>query len=194
MKAAPAFDAFARAYAAGTPQVVWTDLVADLETPVSAMLKLAEGRANSCLLESVEGGAVRGRYSAIGLKPDLIWRCRGDKAEVNASARFDPDAFTPCAEPALDALATLIDASRIVMPEALPPLAAGLVGYMSYDMVRLMERLPDGNPDVLGIPDAGLHAADGDGRVRQCRGHGNGRDTGAPRADADRRGGVRPGA
>ena len=69
--------------------MVWTSLVADLETPVSAMLKLAEGRPYSCLLESVEGGAVRGRYSAIGLKPDLIWRCFGARAEVNRHARQD---------------------------------------------------------------------------------------------------------
>jgi anthranilate synthase component 1 len=74
MTAQPDLAEFSAAYEAGQPQVVWTSLVADLETPVSAMLKLAEGRPYSCLLESVEGGAVRGRYSAIGLKPDLIWR------------------------------------------------------------------------------------------------------------------------
>ena len=57
----PALDEFARAYGSGQAQVVWTRLVADLETPVSAMLKLSAGRANCFLLESVEGGAVRGR-------------------------------------------------------------------------------------------------------------------------------------
>ena len=79
MTAQPDLAEFSAAYEAGQPQVVWTSLVADLETPVSAMLKLAEGRPYSFLLESVEGGAVRGRYSAIGLKPDLIWRCFGDR-------------------------------------------------------------------------------------------------------------------
>ena len=83
MNIQPAYEDFARTYEACLPQVVWTRLVADLETPVSAMLKLADGRANSFLLESVEGGATRGRYSIIGLKPDLIWRCFGDRAEVN---------------------------------------------------------------------------------------------------------------
>ena len=78
-----------RAYEAGTAQVVSTSLVADLETPVSAFLKLADGRPYSFLLESVDGGAVRGRYSIIGIKPDLIWRCRGDQAEINRRARFD---------------------------------------------------------------------------------------------------------
>ncbi len=150
----PEFAEFAAAYEAGRPQVVWTSLVADLETPVSAMLKLAEGRPYSFLFESVEGGAVRGRYSAIGLKPDLIWRCFGRRSEINRHARHDLEAFEPSADDALSDLRSLIRASQIPMPEGMPPIAAGLFGYMGYDMVRLMERLPDANPDPLGIPDA----------------------------------------
>jgi anthranilate synthase component 1 len=137
--------------------VVWTDLVADLETPVSAMLKLAEGRPNSFLLESVEGGATRGRYSFIGLKPDLIWRCHGNSAEVNRQARFDANSFEPCPvaaeKGALASLRAIVDETRLDLPDHLPPMAAGLVGYMGYDTVRLVERLPDNNPDNLGIPD-----------------------------------------
>ena len=72
----PEYTGFARAYEAGQPQAVYAKLIADLETPVSAFLKLAEGRDNAFLLESVQGGENRGRYSIIGLKPDLIWRCR----------------------------------------------------------------------------------------------------------------------
>ena len=83
----PPFDIFAQAYASGTAQVVWTRLVADLETPVSAMLKLAAGRSDCFLLESVEGGAVRGRYSIIGIEPDLIFRAVGDKAEINTDPK-----------------------------------------------------------------------------------------------------------
>ena len=94
----PDFSDFATRYAAGQAQVLWTTLVADLETPVSAMLKLADGRPNSFLLESVEGGATRGRYSIIGIKPDLVWRCRGAKAEINRRARYEADAFEPCPE------------------------------------------------------------------------------------------------
>ena len=85
----PDFETFRQLYENGTAQVVWTTLVADLETPVSAMLKLADGRANAFLLESVEGGAVRGRYSIIGLKPDVTWRFYKDKAEINRQARVD---------------------------------------------------------------------------------------------------------
>ena len=153
MKVFPAPEAFSEAYDSGRAQVVWTRLVADLETPVSAMLKLADGRANAFLLESVEGGAVRGRYSLIGLKPDLIWRCFGDRAEINRQARADPAAFEPCPGPALDSFRAVEAESRIALPESLPPMAACLVGYMSYDMVRLMERLPAPNPDPLGLPD-----------------------------------------
>jgi anthranilate synthase component I len=152
----PELAEFVASYEAGRPQVVWTSLVADLETPVSAMLKLAEGRPYSFLLESVEGGAVRGRYSAIGLKPDLIWRCFGNRAEVNRRARHDLAAFEPSSDDALADLRALIRASRIAMPDGLPPIAAGLFGYIGYDAVRLMERLPDANPDTLGIPDAVL--------------------------------------
>ena len=154
MAPSPDFAAFAAAYAAGRPQVVWTSLVADLETPVSAMLKLAQGRPYSFLLESVEGGAVRGRYSGIGLKPDLIWRCYGSRAEVNRHARQDLHAFEPSSDDALADLRALIEASQIDLPDGLPPMAAGLFGFMGYDMVRLMERLPDANPDNLGMPDA----------------------------------------
>jgi anthranilate synthase component 1 len=150
----PDLAAFADAYRAGRSQVVWTTLVADLETPVSAMLKLAEGRPWSFLLESVEGGAVRGRYSIIGLKPDVIWRCFGDRAEINRRARYDTESFEPLAEGALASLRALVAESHIDLPAGLPPMAAGLVGYIGYDMVRLMERLPTAKPPALGLPDA----------------------------------------
>ncbi len=137
--------------------MVWTGLVGDLETPVSAMLKVADRRAYSFLLESVEGGTLRGRYSFIGLKPDLVWRCFGDRAEISAEAPFSADTFSPCPVAteagALASLRRLIARSTVDLPPTLPPMAAGLVGYLGYDMVRLMERLPDGNPDVLGVPD-----------------------------------------
>lgn len=152
MTAHPDFATFAGHYEQGTPQVVWRTLVADLETPVSAYLKLADGQAMSFLLESVEGGAVRGRYSVIGMKPDVIWRCRGDAAEINCQARTTPDAFTPDGA-AFDSLRRLIADSRIDLPAPLPPMAAGLVGYMGYDMVRLVEKLPDNNPDPINVPD-----------------------------------------
>src|SRR5499433_3869208 len=103
MQIEPSEIAFAERYRRGEAQVVWTTLVADLETPVSAFLKLG-GRPTSFLLESVEDGAVRGRYSIIGLEPDLIWRALAGKAEINRSVRTSADAFAPCPEPPLQAL------------------------------------------------------------------------------------------
>jgi len=154
MLISPAIAAFAAVYAAGRPQVVSTTLVGDLETPVSAFLKLAEGRANAFLLESVEGGATRGRYSMIGLKPDLLWRSVGGKAEINRHAATDLEAYEPCDQRPLDALRSLLAESRIEIVEALPPMAAGVFGYLGYDMVREMEELPSPNTDVLQVPDA----------------------------------------
>ena len=154
MNLQPDFDAFAERFSAGENQLVWTRLVADLDTPVSLMLKLTEARKDSFLLESVTGGDVRGRYSIMGMKPDLLWECRGTRARVNRSARFDPDAWQDEAADPLTSLRALIAESRIDLPDGLPPMAAGLFGYLGYDMVRLVESLPDINPDPLGLPDA----------------------------------------
>jgi anthranilate synthase component 1 len=154
MQIEPSADAFAARYAAGEPQVVWTTLVADLETPVSAFLKIAGARPMSFLLESVEGGAVRGRYSIIGIEPDLIFRVNGAEAEINRTVQNDPAAFVPVKDAPLSALRAVIAESRIALPATLPPMAAGVFGYLGYDMVRLMEDLPANAPDPIGIPDA----------------------------------------
>lgn len=150
----PSIDAFARHYDAGTAQVVWTRLVADLETPVSAMLKLSAGQRNCFLLESVEGGAVRGRYSMIGIEPDLVFRAFGGRAEINRNPKHRPDVFEPLPLPTLDALRALVAESAIDLPEALPPMSAGVFGYLGYDTIRQIERLPEPNPDPIGLPDA----------------------------------------
>jgi len=154
MQIEPSQTAFAERYDRGEAQVVWCTLVADLETPVSAYLKLGGGKPMSFLLESVEGGEARGRYSIIGLEPDLIWRTNGARAEINRDARAKADVFASLNEPPLAALRALIKESRIALPETLPPMAAGVFGYLGYDMVRLMEELPSPNPDPIGISDA----------------------------------------
>jgi anthranilate synthase component 1 len=157
MRLYPDFDAFARTYKAGEPQAVWTRLVADLETPVSAMLKLGGAdRPMSFLLESVEGGSVRGRYSVLGFDPDLIWRAQGDMAEINRAPGTSAGTFTPCEGGTLASLRDLLASSRMELPASLPPMALGVFGYMGYDTVRLIEKLPEPNPDPIGIPDAVL--------------------------------------
>ena len=156
MQFEPSAETFAARYAAGEPQVVWTTLVADLETPVSAFLKVAGSRPASFLLESVEDGAVRGRYSIIGLEPDVIFRIHDRRAEINRAARTKSEAFTAVAEPPLAALRSFIAESRIALPDVLPPMAAGVFGYLGYDIVRLVEDLPAPRHDLIGIPDAVL--------------------------------------
>ena len=155
MDLSPGFADFERGWAKGLNQLVTVRLAADLDTPVSLMLKLAEAAPLSFMLESVTGGELRGRYSFVGMKPDLIWECRDGAARVNRHARYSPE-FVPDDRPALDSLRALIAESRIEMPEDVPPGAAGLFGYLGYDMIRLVEHLPDVNPDPLGLPDAML--------------------------------------
>jgi len=144
-----------RAYDSGRAGVVVATMVADLETPVAAYLKLAAGRVgNIFLLESVEGGAQRGRYSMIGMDPDIVWRSNGDVAQINRRAMHAGDAFVPCPGKPLDSLRALLAESRIDMPQGLPPMSAGVFGYLGYDMVRQMERLGPAKPDPIGVPDA----------------------------------------
>ncbi len=153
MDITPDFAEFERGWAEGRNQLLTIRLAADLDTPVSLMLKLAEAAPNSFMLESVTGGEIRGRYSFIGMKPDLIWECRDGKARINRNARYS-DEFADDDRLALDSLRALIAESRIDMPDGVPAGAAGLFGYLGYDMIRLVERLPDVNPDPLGLPDA----------------------------------------
>ena len=153
----PAFEAFQRAHDGGAAQVVWTRLIDDLETPVSAFLKIGHGKPYAFLFESVEGGAFRARYSIITLAPDLVWRCRGDRAEIAQGVdAIAAERFVAQAGGALDSLRDLIAASRIELPPGLPPMAAGIFGAMGYDMIRLAEHLPNVNPDPLDLPDSVL--------------------------------------
>jgi anthranilate synthase component I len=154
MIVSPDYESFSKAYEQGIAQIVSTRLVADLETPVSAMLKLSRNARYSFLLESVEGGAVRGRYSIIGMNPDIIWKVSGNQAYINRKALADTDGpFDGAGHDPLVSLRSLLAESRIDLSEDSPPMASGVFGYLGYDMVRLMEDLPEPNPDTLGLPD-----------------------------------------
>ena len=150
----PAFEDFASGYDAGHNQVVYTRIAADLDTPVSLMLKLSGAGKNAFMLESVTGGEVRGRYSIIGMNPDLVWQCDGTTAQINREARYDDTAFVTEQTDPLTSLRALLAESRIALPIDLPAASAGLFGYLGYDMIRLVEHLPDINPDPIGLPDA----------------------------------------
>jgi anthranilate synthase component 1 len=158
MSPRPALPAFTESFEAGHAQVVWTTVVADLDNPLMALAKMAKGEPYAFLLESGEKHEEHGRYSIIGIRPDVIWRCRRNDAEINRNAETDLKTFAPCpvsaAEGALASLRALELESRIDLPEDVPPMAAGLVGYLGYDTVRLAEpTVPDANPDTIGIPD-----------------------------------------
>ena len=148
------YAAFAEKYNQGSSQLVWRRVVADLETPVGAYLKLASGRQNTFLLESVHGGATRGRYSMIGLEPDLLFKIDRGKASINKTPKTDQTAFEPLDGNPLDELRALLAASALDIPDDVPPMSAGIFGYLGYDMVREMEDLPDANEDTIGAPDA----------------------------------------
>lgn len=142
-------------FAEQTNQIIYRSFVADTQTAVAAMLKLAEGQTHHCLLESVEGGEVRGRFSVIGIKPDLIWRSRGQEVFINRAPATQPDAFVKQEDiNPLDSLRALLEESAMPSTAPLPPMAAGLFGYLGYDMIRHVEILPDNNPDKLDVYDS----------------------------------------
>ncbi|VVT16589.1 Anthranilate synthase component 1 [Erythrobacter sp. EC-HK427] len=128
-------------------------MVADTETPVGGALKLiVEGRGDF-LLESVEGGEIRGRYSLLGIDPDLLFRAVGERAEVNRQWRYDREAFEPLPADAMTELRALVNACRIDVPEGLPPALACLVGYFGYETIGLVEKLPRAPQSELALPD-----------------------------------------
>ncbi|MFZ5747316.1 MAG: anthranilate synthase component I family protein [Pseudomonadota bacterium] len=141
------------ALAAGRPALLWQRQVADTDTPVAAALKLIEPGRGDFLLESVEGGTVRGRHSLIGLAPDLVFRAKGEHAAINPQWLVDRDAFAPSDEPALAALRRLVDACRMDVPAELPRALACLVGYFGYETVGLVETLPRPAENPIGVPD-----------------------------------------
>ncbi|MEO0590880.1 MAG: chorismate-binding protein, partial [Pseudomonadota bacterium] len=143
----------ARALEAGAPALVWRTIIADSDTPVGGARRLMEAGRGDFLLESVEGGEVRGRYSLLGLDPDLVFRASEGNAAINANWRSDREAFEPCAGDALAELRALAEACRIDVPDALPPALACLVGYFGYETIGLVETLPRAQPSELALPD-----------------------------------------
>jgi len=151
----PDFGSVAERIERGETCVIQARRVDDLLTPVAAYLRLAADQANTFLLESVEGGAWRGRYSAIGLDPDLLWQCRDGMASEARDRNVASRRFTPIDGDPMTALRAVIEAAHCPLPDDAPPLASGLFGYVGYDMVRYLEHLPEGAaPDPLGLPES----------------------------------------
>lgn len=136
------------------PRLIVRRRVDDTESPVSAMLKLGPMQPGVVLFESVMGGETRGRYSFIGMAPDLWWRVKGGRAETS----LKPD-FRKIEASSTDVMASLRDfiaACKVSGMEGLPPMAAGAFGYLGYDVVRYVESLPEPKPDPTGVPEAML--------------------------------------
>ena len=148
----PNFDSFSAAYTKNKPVLVHTNVVNDLDTPVSAYMKIAKGKPYAFLFESVLGGEQRGRYSFMGFSPDLVWRCYGDKSEV--ARGINSSDFKPLGGKPLETFRAVQAESAFKLPNGMPPMASGLFGYMGYDMIRQVEDIPSGNPDPIGTPDA----------------------------------------
>jgi anthranilate synthase component 1 len=145
----PDREEFKRRARQGNLITVYSELVADMETPVSAFMKLRRGGFNF-LLESVEGGSQIGRYSFLGRDPSMIFTAKDDEVTLRQGAdirRFKTGR-------PLEELRKLLAQRKAVSDPDLPPFTGGAVGYLGYDMVRQFEKIPDENPDDLGVPDA----------------------------------------
>jgi len=146
-------EAALAALALGRPALVWRRLIADTETPVGAALKLIVSGRGDFLLESVEGGEVRGRYSLLGLDPDLVFRATGASCEINRAWRTDSKRFEALPGDSLSELRALVSACHIDVPDELPSALACLVGYFGYETIGLVERLPRARQSELELPD-----------------------------------------
>ncbi len=152
----PEFDEFQQLARQGNRVPVYREILADLDTPVSAFLKVDDG-GDAFLFESVEGGEKWGRYSFLGVAPRRIFTSRGrlvEEWEPGGSPRRrevdDP----------LDAARLLLHEVRAVPLPGVPRFSGGLVGYLGYDMVRFFERLPARAADDLQLPDQYLLLVD----------------------------------
>jgi anthranilate synthase component 1 len=137
----------------GRPALVWRRIIADMETPVGAGAKLIEEGRGDFLLESVQGGEVRGRYSLLGLDPDLVFRASGTQAVINRAWVHDREAFVALPGNPLAELRALVAECHIDVPKALPPALACLVGYFGYETFGLVEKLPRPAQSDLDLPD-----------------------------------------
>ena len=128
--------------------------IADTETPISALLKLGAEKPGHFLFESIQGGHQLGRYSFIGVEPDLWWRVMDGVAQTSRTPDFS-EILTESHEPLAD-LDRFANDARAVCEEDLPPMAAGAFGYLGYDMVRYYEPVGPKPEAALEIPEAVL--------------------------------------
>ncbi|MDH3891564.1 MAG: anthranilate synthase component I [candidate division Zixibacteria bacterium] len=126
---------------------VYSRIPADMDTPVSAFIKLAGGKKDSFLLESIEGAEKLARYSFVGFEPFLVVEGDGEKVTLRQGQKVQRVEADP-----LDFVKQLFSVYKPVKVEELPRFTGGAVGYLSYDTVRWLEKLPDDNPAEIDLP------------------------------------------
>ncbi len=152
----PSLEEFRKLAKPGALVPVYREIVADLETPVAAYLKISRGHSRAFLLESVVQADVIGRYSFLGADPSIVFRSRGKQVTIlrrGATEGFESDS-------PLDELRQIMAGYSPVKVDGVPEFHGGAVGYMSYDHVRFFETLPDKNPDPLNLPDLYFYITD----------------------------------
>jgi anthranilate synthase component 1 len=145
----PTFDEFRRLARPNALVPVYKEILADLETPVTAYMKIAKDQPYSFLLESVEKADSLGRYSFLGANPATIFKSKGTKIELVRDGRLG---MYESADP-LGELRKLMAGYKPVHVDGIPEFHGGAVGYIAYDQERFFENLPDNNPDPLNLPD-----------------------------------------
>jgi len=145
----PSLDEFRGIARQGAIVPVYKEILADVETPVTAYIKLAKNQQYSFLLESVEQADRLGRYSFLGANPSTIFRSKGEKVTIVREGR--PSSFES-RDPLTDLRKLMEEYTPVPVP-GMPKFHGGAVGYISYDEVRHFEKLPDANPDTLNVPD-----------------------------------------
>ena len=139
-------------YTKNIPQILTHEIIADTETPVSTLLKISKNEEYSFLLESVEGGDQRGRYSLLGCEPDLIWKVANGKVDITTNCKYIQDNIIADLNP-VQSLRKILQLSKINRDIKETPYPV-LVGYLGYPMIQYMEKIILNNPDTLNIPDA----------------------------------------
>ena len=146
----PSFDEFSRKAEDGNLIPVYREILADMDTPVSAFRKIDRGEY-AFLLESVEGGEKWGRYSFLSSNPGIIFKAKGSTVEVITEAGIQSHAIE---KDVLEPLKAILARFRPVRTDGLPRFYGGMVGFLAYDVVRQFERLPAMTKDDLDLPDA----------------------------------------
>ena len=146
----PDLKVFRKNYLSGKNQILFHSFSADIHTPVSILIHLKKEKY-VFLFESVEKGSQKGRYSIIGIRPDLIWECKNNICTVNdiKCSKKKVDVEKP-----LKSLSNFIKNNKLKLPERLPSISSGIFGYMGYEMIQFFENVKLSKKNTMDLPDS----------------------------------------